>query len=328
MPTMEDSFSFGIEEEYFLVDAETKALARAMPSPFLEAAKLAAKRACGGQVTREMLQAQIEVATAPHTDMKAAHAQLRELRRAVAGVARSACDIGSADTGGVTAAQSAPAITSSAAADVTESSPGVVKVTAAGSPTSALSESGALPSGLSFTDNGNGTASLSGTPAAGSAGSYPITLTAANGVGPGASQSFTLTVAALSATGASPTTIAQGTNGLAVTIAGTGFEPGGEPDSVGPGDHVLLRRGREPDRHQRQGDSGPGRTHRRLRRDRARAWHEFNLQRVPTRSRPANRDSDLGAHARHRRDRRAGYRLRHGLLEQCQGELHRPEPGV
>ncbi len=148
---------------------------------------------------------------------------------------RSACDIGSADTGGVIAAQSAPAITSSAAADVTESSPGVVKVTAAGSPTSALSESGALPSGLSFTDNGNGTASLSGTPAAGSAGSYPITLTAANGVGPGASQSFTLTVAALSATGASPTTIAQGTNGLAVTIAGTGFEPGASLTASVPG---------------------------------------------------------------------------------------------
>jgi carboxylate-amine ligase len=84
---MEHDFSFGIEEEYFLVDAETKALARAMPAPFLEAAKLAAKRACGGQVTCEMLQAQIEVATAPHTDMKAAHAELRELRRTVAGIA-------------------------------------------------------------------------------------------------------------------------------------------------------------------------------------------------------------------------------------------------
>jgi carboxylate-amine ligase len=87
MWTMEHDFSFGIEEEYFLVDAETKALARAMPTPFFEAAKRAAKRACGGQVTREMLQAQIEVATAPHTDMNAAHAQLRELRRTVAAIA-------------------------------------------------------------------------------------------------------------------------------------------------------------------------------------------------------------------------------------------------
>jgi glutamate---cysteine ligase / carboxylate-amine ligase len=85
--TMEEHFSFGIEEEYFLVDAETNALARGMPKRFLEAAKQAAKRACGGQVTREMLQAQIEVATAPHTDMKAAHAELRALRRTVAGIA-------------------------------------------------------------------------------------------------------------------------------------------------------------------------------------------------------------------------------------------------
>jgi glutamate---cysteine ligase / carboxylate-amine ligase len=88
MWTMEHDFSFGIEEEYFLVDADTKALTHAMPKPFLEAARLAAKRACGGQVTCEMLQAQIEVATAPHTDMKAAHAELCELRRTVGGVAR------------------------------------------------------------------------------------------------------------------------------------------------------------------------------------------------------------------------------------------------
>ena len=84
---MEENFSFGIEEEYFLVDADTNALTRTMPKPFLEAAKQAAERACGGQVTPEMLQAQIEVATAPHTDMKVAHAELRELRRIVAGCA-------------------------------------------------------------------------------------------------------------------------------------------------------------------------------------------------------------------------------------------------
>jgi glutamate---cysteine ligase / carboxylate-amine ligase len=84
---MADNFSFGIEEEYFLVDAETKVLARAMPKSFLEAASKAAKRACGGQVTCEMLQAQIEAATTPHTDMKAAHVELRELRRTVAGIA-------------------------------------------------------------------------------------------------------------------------------------------------------------------------------------------------------------------------------------------------
>jgi carboxylate-amine ligase len=88
---MGQNFSFGIEEEYFLVDAETKAVVSAMPKPFLEAAKKAVRQAnCGqeqcGQVTSEMLQAQIEVATAPHTDMKAAREELRRLRRILAEV--------------------------------------------------------------------------------------------------------------------------------------------------------------------------------------------------------------------------------------------------
>jgi carboxylate-amine ligase len=83
---MEEHFSFGIEEEYFLVDAETKAVICDMPKGFLAAAKKAAGQA-GGQVTSEMLQAQIEVATAPHTEIKAARKELRDLRRTLADVA-------------------------------------------------------------------------------------------------------------------------------------------------------------------------------------------------------------------------------------------------
>src|ERR1700692_4108267 len=79
---MDEHFSFGIEEEYFLVDAETKAV---MPKAFLDAAGKAIGRD-GGQVTSEMLQAQIEVATAPHTEMKAAREELRHLRRTLAEV--------------------------------------------------------------------------------------------------------------------------------------------------------------------------------------------------------------------------------------------------
>jgi len=67
-------------------------------------------------------------------------------------------------------------------------------VTATGSPTPTLTETGALPSGVTFKDNGNGTATLGGTPASGSGGSYTLTITASNGVGSAASQSFTLTV--------------------------------------------------------------------------------------------------------------------------------------
>ena len=68
-------------------------------------------------------------------------------------------------------------------------------VTTSGFPAPTLTDGGAaLPAGVSFHDNGNGTATLSGTPAAGSAGVYPFTITAQNGISPNASESFTLTV--------------------------------------------------------------------------------------------------------------------------------------
>jgi hypothetical protein len=67
-------------------------------------------------------------------------------------------------------------------------------VTTGGSPTPGISKTGALPGGITFVDNGDGTATFSGTPALGSGGTYPITLTAANGVGGPATQSFSLVV--------------------------------------------------------------------------------------------------------------------------------------
>jgi hypothetical protein len=66
-------------------------------------------------------------------------------------------------------------------------------IKASGYPTPVLSETGTLPSGLTFTDNRNGTATISGTPTAGSAGTYQVMLTAASRLG-NASQMFTLTV--------------------------------------------------------------------------------------------------------------------------------------
>ena len=60
-------------------------------------------------------------------------------------------------------------------------------------PTSTLSETGTLPPGVTFTDNGDGTATLSGTPAAGSGGLYLLTITATNVAG-SYSQSFILIV--------------------------------------------------------------------------------------------------------------------------------------
>ncbi len=88
----------------------------------------------------------------------------------------------------------APAITSAATASAAMRSPFAFTVTTAGSPTPGISESGALPAGITFVDNGDGTATFSGTPALGSGGTYPLTLTAANGVGTAATQAFSLVV--------------------------------------------------------------------------------------------------------------------------------------
>jgi len=88
----------------------------------------------------------------------------------------------------------APTITSANSTTFTVGSSSSFTVMTTGVPNPALSETGALPSGVTFVDNGNGTATLSGNPASGTAGSYPITITANNGVTPNATQSFTLTV--------------------------------------------------------------------------------------------------------------------------------------
>ncbi len=86
-----------------------------------------------------------------------------------------------------------PAITSAASTSFPIGSAQSFMVTTTGSPYPALTESGALPAGVTFGDDGNGTATVSGTPAAGTAGRYPISLTATNILGT-TTESFTLTV--------------------------------------------------------------------------------------------------------------------------------------
>ncbi len=89
-----------------------------------------------------------------------------------------------------------PTITSASSTTFAAGAAGSFLVTTAAAtfPTASLSEAGALPSGVMLTDNGNGTATLSGTPAAGTGGVYPITITAQNGISPNAAQSFILNV--------------------------------------------------------------------------------------------------------------------------------------
>ncbi|MBT9331512.1 Ig-like domain repeat protein [Paracidobacterium acidisoli] len=107
-----------------------------------------------------------------------------------------------------------PTITSAGTTTFTAGTPGAFVVTATGNPRASLIESGALPSGVTFIDNGNGTATLSGMPAAGTGGNYPITITANNGISPNGTQSFMLSVDQASAiTSANNTTFAVGTPG-------------------------------------------------------------------------------------------------------------------
>lgn len=116
-----------------------------------------------------------------------------------------------------------PAITSAAATSFQVGSAGVFTVTASGFPTPALSETGTLPGGVTFTDNGNGTATLSGMPAAGAGGTYSITIKASNGTLPNAQQNFTLTVdQAPAITSANSATVITGAH-ESMIIVSSGF---------------------------------------------------------------------------------------------------------
>ena len=82
--TREPSFTLGIEEEYLLVDAESRDLVREAPKNLLEECE----RRVGGQVTPEFLQSQIEVGTAICRTPAEARAELVRLRKTLTGVAR------------------------------------------------------------------------------------------------------------------------------------------------------------------------------------------------------------------------------------------------
>ena len=88
----------------------------------------------------------------------------------------------------------APAVISPASTTFTVGTEGTFTVHTTGVPTATLSLTGTQPSWLSFIDNTDGTATLTGIPDPGGNPSYPFTITATNGVAPDAMQSFTLFV--------------------------------------------------------------------------------------------------------------------------------------
>ena len=81
--TVDDQFQFGIEEEYFLCDADTMQVPAETPDALFKRANFGVT----GNIGREFLQAQIEVATEPHTNAGDARRELLRLRQSAAAAA-------------------------------------------------------------------------------------------------------------------------------------------------------------------------------------------------------------------------------------------------
>gem|GEM_PF-2486517 len=132
---------------------------------------------------------------------------------------------GGSGDGSVTLSWEDPAITSAAGATFTVGTNGSFTVCTTGVPTDAIVAGSGVPAWATFHDNGNGTATLSGTPPSGSGGTYPFTITASNGNGTAAMQDFTLTVdEPPTISSADHTTFTVGTPGsFAVTTSPEGY---------------------------------------------------------------------------------------------------------
>jgi uncharacterized protein YegP (UPF0339 family) len=88
---------------------------------------------------------------------------------------------------------SAPVITSPIIDHIDARVPVNFTVTTTGTPTPSLSESGTLPPGITFVDNGNGSATISGQASTVNTGFYFVTITATSSAGT-ATQNFVMTV--------------------------------------------------------------------------------------------------------------------------------------
>jgi Bacterial Ig-like domain (group 3)/Putative Ig domain len=139
--------------------------------------------------------------------------------------------VGSAATQSFTlTVNQAPAFTSANSAAFMVGTAGSFTVAAAGFPAPGIAESGALPSGVGFVDNGNGTGTLSGIAIA--SGTFNIGFTASNSAG-NATQNFTLAVSAKTPTvtaltsSANPSTTGQSVTFSVVVSSGAAGTPTG-----------------------------------------------------------------------------------------------------
>ena len=85
MGIKEPSFTLGVEEEYLLVDKETRSLVIDPPDTLMAEAQ----EKCGEQVTSELLKSQIEIGTKVCRNIQEAHEDLAQLRRSVIEVANN-----------------------------------------------------------------------------------------------------------------------------------------------------------------------------------------------------------------------------------------------
>ena len=83
MAISEPAFTIGIEEEYLLVDKETRGLVIDPPQTLMQEAE----EVCGTQVTAELKRSQIEVGTKVCNNIQEAHEDLVKLRRGIIEVA-------------------------------------------------------------------------------------------------------------------------------------------------------------------------------------------------------------------------------------------------
>jgi carboxylate-amine ligase len=83
MSIKEPSFTIGVEEEYLLVDKETRGLVIEPPETLMAEAE----EKCGAQVTSELLKSQIEIGTKVCSNIQEAHEDLARLRRNIIEVA-------------------------------------------------------------------------------------------------------------------------------------------------------------------------------------------------------------------------------------------------
>ena len=85
MSEADQNFTIGIEEEYLLVDAETRDVATRPPASFM----VKCREALSDRVTHEFLQSQVEVGTAVCRSVAEARDQLTELRGTIARIAEA-----------------------------------------------------------------------------------------------------------------------------------------------------------------------------------------------------------------------------------------------